>query len=109
MLLSEGSEGKEESVGKGREGDPWYAVPETLERSPPAVLGKAELVSDELSYRDKGSSKHCVEGATWFFFLFIVKGERKQISWGKNCETKEIGLEGIENSQPPPQQITKLR
>lgn len=43
------------------------------------------------------------------FFLFIVKGERKEISWRKNCVTKKIELDDLEHSQPLPLQITELR
>ena len=47
---------------------------------------KVDPASDETGYLAEKMSMQSVEGATWFLLTaFMVKYERREINWRRNC------------------------
>lgn len=70
----EDSEGSEEHVnGDQRKENPCYLVAENLVTLSPAIMLKAELVSNELAYIIKEFTSEVLKVTTGLFLLLIVK------------------------------------
>ena len=53
-----------------------------------------EFISSIFDYLAEGISKQTVDGQDNFFFMLIIKYDRKEIGWQKNCYIKkEFGMD----------------